>query len=141
MREGLFSERKAGLVTERAVLRSHFFHQLFVVTGIGNDSNKWIILCRCAHHGRATDIDIFDGVFKRNIRLGDGGGEGIKIYDNHVDGWDIVLLHRIHVMREIATREDATVHARMQRLHAAIHHLRKPGVVTDFHYLDAVLGK
>ena len=52
-----------------------------------------MILGRGAHHGRATNINIFDGVLQRAVRAGNGGLEGIQIHDDQINSRDIVLIH------------------------------------------------
>ncbi len=64
-----------------------------VVTAIDHDSRVGMIFGAGAHHGRAADIDILDGIFERAIGLGDRGGKGVKIDDHHVDRRDVVFRH------------------------------------------------
>src|SRR5262249_48026440 len=48
-------------------------------------------------------------------------------HDDDVDRHDVVLCQCMQVLDVVAPREDAAVNARMERLHAAVHHLRKSG--------------
>ena len=52
--------------------------------------------------------------------------ERIQVHDHEVDGADAVLGDRLHVLGQVAAREQAAVHRRMQRLHPAVEHLGKP---------------
>ena len=47
-------------------------------------------------------------------------------------GRNAVLFQRGDVLRQVAARQDAAVHLRVQRLDAAVEHFRKAGVVGDF---------
>src|SRR5690606_31476888 len=44
-----------------------------------------MVLCRGTQHGRASDIDVFDGVGKGAARLGDGFAKGVQVDDQQVD--------------------------------------------------------
>jgi hypothetical protein len=46
-----------------------------------------------------------------------------------------------HVLGQIAARQDAAVHLRVQRLHAAIEHLREAGVIGHFGHGQAGVGQ
>ena len=81
---------------------------------------------------------VLDRVFHRDAGLGHGLREWIEVHHHQVDGRDAVLFHRLHVVGLVAPREDAAVDLRVQRLHAAFHHLRKAGVVGDLGHDDAV---
>ena len=50
---------------------------------------------------------------------GDGLAEGVEVDHHHVNGRNAMLLDRRHVLRQVAPRQDAAVHARVQRLDAA----------------------
>ena len=47
-----------------------------------------------------------------------------------------MLLHRRHVLRIVAPSQQPAVHFWVQRLHAAVHHLREPRNVLDAGYRD-----
>lgn len=50
---------------------------------------------------------------------GHGLAEGVEVDHDQVDGGDAVLVNGGHVVRHVAAGQDAAVHARVQRLHAA----------------------
>ena len=87
-----------------------------------------------AQHGRAADVDIFDGGRKIAIGFGDCRLKWVEVYDHQINRGYAVLLHDRLI--DIASGEDATMHLRMQRLHAAVHHLGKAGVVGDLDSRD-----
>ena len=65
----------------------------------------------------------------------DGGRERIEIDHQQVDRLDAVRAHDLIV--GAAPAEQAAVHARMQRLEAAVHQLGKAGVVRHFAHRQA----
>ena len=76
--------------------------------------------CRCSRSRR-----------RACSRARDRLAERVEVDDDEVDRRDAVRRERRDVRRQVAAREDAAVHLRMQRLHAAVEHLREPGVVAD----------
>ena len=66
--------------------------------------------------------------------------EPVEVDAQQVDRIDAVLGHRRGMGVVVAPREQTAVHLRMQRLDAAVHHLREPGVVGDLLHFDAGLG-
>ena len=57
--------------------------------------------------------------------------ERVEIDDEQIDRRDAMREHRRLVLGVFADREQAAVHLRMQRLHAAVHHLRKAREIAD----------
>ncbi len=57
--------------------------------------------------------------------LGRGLPERIEIHGDEVDGRDPVLGERLHVLRQVAAREQTAVHGGVQGLHPAVEHLGK----------------
>jgi hypothetical protein len=98
-----------------------------------------VVLGRRAQHGRAADVDVLDRVFQRALILGHGLLEGVQVDHHHVDLRDAVLFQLGHVLREIAARQDAAVHFRVQGLDAAVEHFRETGVVGDFGHRHAIV--
>ena len=140
MRKHFFGERKAGGVTDLTA-GLHFSEYARIVCRITQHNNIFVIFCRGAQHGRATDVDVFDRVFERTLRFGHGLLKRIQIDYHHVDGCNIVLGQRCHVGRKIAPRQYAAVHSRMQSLDATIKHFGKAGVVGYFSHVQTLLGQ
>ncbi len=67
------------------------------------------------------------------VDVGSGGGlfEGVEVDHHHVDGLDTVLLDGGSVFGFAADVQHATVDVGMQRLDAAVQHLRKAGEIGD----------
>ena len=90
-------------------------------------------------HRRAADVDVLDArgeVGAARDRL----LEGVEVHDHHVDHLDAVLGRLRHMRFVIALGEQAAVHERMKRLHAAVHHLGELGHIVDRRDGNARLG-
>src|SRR3546814_6387069 len=85
---------------------------------------------------------LFRSVLHAEVVVGAGGErrlEGVEIRNHEVDAADAVLLHRGHVVRQVAAGKDAAVALRMQGLHPAVHALGNAGVVS--HLADRHAGR
>ena len=69
-------------VLRRQASVDHLFRDPFVVFGVDDHRHRGKILGGGAQHGRAADVDIFEGVFQGDPRLADGGDEGVEIYSH-----------------------------------------------------------
>ena len=56
-----------------------------------------MVLCARAHHGWATDVDILYGHIIGAVITGNGGGKGIKIHHDQINGGNVVGLHHVLV--------------------------------------------
>jgi len=133
MHEGFLGQREARGGGDCAAVGLHLGNDDGVVGRF--DDNRAaalfvaVVLRRGAHHGRAADVDVFDGVRQRAVLLCDGLLEGVEVDDDQVDGRYAVLFHRRRVPGVAADAEDAAMHLRMQGLDAAVEHLGETGVV------------
>ena len=98
-----------------------------------------MILRRRPQHRRPADVDIFNRIGQRTIRLGDRGLERIEIHHQQVDRWNTVFNHGPVVLT--TPPQQAAVNFRMQGLEATVHHLGKASVVGDFYRGNAVAGQ
>ena len=105
-----------------------------VVHRIDDGQDMRMVLRRSAQHRRATNVDVVQREFHRAVRLRHGFLERIEVHRHHVDGGDFVVRHRLGV--DVAPGEDAAVDYRVQRLHAPVHDLRKPGDGCDLRRRD-----
>ena len=140
----LGGQAEAGFVADETwgVVGGFHFRQHHAVVGwIADHDHVLVILGRRAQHGRAADVDVFDGVVERAVFLGNSCLERVQIDHHHVDGRNVVLGQLGHVLGEIAAGQDATVHFRVQGLDAAIEHFREAGVVGHFGHGQAVVGQ
>jgi hypothetical protein len=89
-----------------------------------------VVLGRRAHHGRAADVDVLDGVFQRAVGLRHGLREGIEVHHHQVDG-GMSCFCMVAACSAVAAAEDAAVHLGVQGLDAAVEHFGEAGVVGD----------
>ena len=98
-----------------------------------------MILRRRADHRRPADVDLLDRFGNRHALAGDRLLERIQIHHDQFERQNAVFGERRHVTRIVVPAQEAPVHLGMQRLHAAIHHFGKAGVVGDVADGDARL--
>ena len=97
-----------------------------------------MILRRRPQQAGTADVDHFDRLFKRAIRLGDRLLERVQVHDHHINRLDPLLGELPQVLGIVAVGQNGGVNPRMQRLDAAVHQLRKPGDL--FHQRDRQVG-
>ena len=68
--------------------------------------------------------------------LGCRGAEGIEVHADEVDQPDPVLSDRREVLRQVAAREESAVDRGVQRLHAAVEHLRELREICDVTHFE-----
>ena len=90
-----------------------------------------MVLGGAAKHRRTADVDVFDGVVRSDVGLGDGGFKGVEVDADEVDGGDAVVGHRALVFRVVAQTEQPAVDERVERLDATVHHFGEAGDLVD----------
>ena len=123
----------------RAAVRFHLRHHRRIIRRIYHHRHARMIFRRAPQHARPADVDIFNRIVQRDIRLGDRFLERIKIHHHQINRLDIVLGRRRFVFGIPANEQQAAVNFRMQRLHPAIHHFWETGELADFHHRHARL--
>ena len=113
-------EGEAGRLVER---REH----ARVVRRIDRDEHVAEVLGGRAHERRPADVDFLDQRVERRGGIGRGGGKQIQVDDDEIDEADAEPAKARQIVGAVAAREDAAVNRRVQRLDAAVHHLRKAG--------------
>ncbi|MNM83567.1 hypothetical protein D3C81_956300 [compost metagenome] len=141
MRENLGRQAEVGVVADAVGVGAHLVQHHGVVGRVHDHGHVAVVLGRRANHGRAADVDVLDGVRQRAVVLGHGLLERVQVHHQQVDGGDLVLGQRGHVLGQVAAGQDATVHLRVQRLHAAVQHFRKAGVVGHLRHGQAGVGQ
>ncbi len=132
VREHLGRETEVRFVTHRIVVRAHLVEHNRVIGRIDHHGHVAMVFRSGAQHRRAADVDVLDRVFQRALFLRHRLHERVQVHDEQIDRRNAVLLERGHVFRQVAAREDAAVHLRVQRLHAPVKHFREARVVGDF---------
>ena len=138
MSEHLLREGETGL-GGHGTFSLDLLDDLRVVSRINDNCDGTVILGRGADHRGAADIDVFDGVSERAVRLRDRLLKRVEVHDDEVDRINAVLFQSLHVLGEVAAGQNAGVNLRVKRLHAAVEHFRKAGVICDFFHSNAFL--
>jgi len=125
------------------VVPVHLLQKGGVVAGIGQHGDMGVVLGGGADHRRPADIDVLHRLglagTARHRRL-----ERVEVDDQEVDGRDAVRLHRRHMRGIVAQGQQPAMHAGVQGLHAAVHHLGEAGHVGHVAHLQplgAQLGR
>ena len=93
-----------------------------VVVGVIDDHGDVLVILRGrAQHRGSADVDVLDRLRVRAVGARRRRFERIQIHDEQVDDADAVLDE--HRVVDAASREQAAVNVRMQRLDAAVHDL------------------
>jgi hypothetical protein len=100
-----------------------------------------VVLGGRADHARPADVDVLDRLVERHARLAHRLLERVEVDADQVDRLDAVLAHGGHVLGVVAQGEQAAVDLRVQRLDAAVHHLREAGDVGDVGDRELVLAE
>ena len=95
------------------------------------------ILCCRTHHGRTTDIDIFNRILQATIISGYGLAEWVQIHHHQINRWYQCLLYCRHMLRQVPPRQNASMNFRVESLDPPIEHLWKAGVIADLSHLHA----
>ncbi|MFM1943610.1 MAG: hypothetical protein RI897_2592 [Verrucomicrobiota bacterium] len=104
---------------------------LLVVVGIHEDRDAVVIFGGATEHGGAADIDVFDGFLEGDAGAGYCLFEGVEVYDDEVDGFDVVFFGGVDVFGEVASEEESAVDFGVEGFDAAVEHFGEAGVVTD----------
>ena len=102
-----------------------FFNDGGVLRCIGEHCHVFPVLGCTAHHGRAANVNVLNGVFQSTAWLGHSGFEGVQIDDEQIDGLNAVLFQSGHVLGHIAPCQQAAVNFGMQCFDTAIQHFWK----------------
>ncbi len=88
-----------------------FFEDARIVVGRYHNGDIAMVFCRCTHHGRAANVDVFHGVFQGAIRVGHSGLEGVEVDDHKIDRGNPMLDHDGII--GAASTQNATVNFRV----------------------------
>ena len=128
--EGRHRQRELGFFLDATGLQ--FSQYLCVLRGVGEHRHVFPVFGGRAHHGRATDVDVFNRILQGATGFGHSGFKGVEVDHQEVDGRDVVLFNRRHMFGMVAPCQQAAVDHGMQGFHATIEHLWKTGVVSYF---------
>ncbi len=98
------------------------------------------ILGRGAQQARTADVDLFDQLIERRIRVLGRLAERIEVDHHEVDRRDPVCGDGGEILLAVAAGEDAAVHRRMERLDPTVQHLGEAGDVGDVDHREPDRG-
>ena len=138
--EGAHRQGKPGFVGDPSMV-TQFLQNVRVLGRIGQHRDTLPVLRRAAYHGRATDVDVFDGVFQRATGFGHSGFKRVQVDHQEVDGLNAVCRQCRHVGGQAAACQQAAMHLGVEGFDAAIQHLGEAGVVGHLGDRQAVVGQ
>ena len=127
------------VAAETSPVRVELGEHARVVGRIDDHRDALVVLGRRADHRRAADVDVLDHLVERRAAR-DRLAERVEVHDHQIDGDEPGLLHLGAVLRR-RPAEEAAVHARVQRLDAAVEDLGRAGEVAHLAHRDARLGR
>ena len=89
------------------------------------------VLSGRADERRPADVDLFDQRVEWQSGIAGCLHKGIEIDRNNVDEADAVTSEGRQIIRPVATRQNAAMHRRVQRLHAPVEHFGRTGYVRN----------
>ena len=81
---------KTGFVTQTLHAVQVFQHHA-VVRGVNHNTDVRVVFGGRAHHGRATDVDVFNGQWQVTVWLGDGRCKRVEVNHHQINRVDAVL--------------------------------------------------
>ena len=138
--EGLGGERLARRHRQPGAGAAQLVEHGVVGLRARDDGRVGVVLGGRADHRRPADVDVLDDLGVGQA-AGDAALEGVEVHADEVDLLDLVGAERRDVRGIRADRQQAGVEARMQRLDAPVHDLRKAGEVLDRANLEARRSK
>ena len=106
-----------------------------VIRAVAQHRDARVVLRRRAQHAGAADIDVFDQLLEARVGRSQHALERVQVHGDEIDG-RCTELGKVRVVDTLA-REQPAVHARVQRLYTAIHHLGRARVALDALHRDA----
>ena len=111
----------------RVAVLAQLRQDVVVLRRAGDDGDVREVLRRGAEHRRAADVDHLDDLGLGRVGQLRDPRERVQRDADEVDEVDLLLLESLHVLVELAPREDAGMDARVERLDAAAQHLGSHG--------------
>jgi hypothetical protein len=118
-----------------------FFEELGVHRRVAEHDDVAMVFRRRAQHGRAADVDLFDGFGEGDAFFGDRRLERIEVYDDEIDARDDEALDVGEVVGVVAVVENRAEDFRREGLDASAEDLRRAGPLRDRRDFDAGVGQ
>ena len=106
--------------------------------GLGrhDHGNMGVVLGRCSHHGRASDVNLLNALVHSST-TGDGVAEGIEVDHEQIESRDAQLFGCCAMLGIVVVSQQSAVDMGVQGLHATVEALRKPGHLRNLSDGDA----
>lgn len=130
MGKSLMGQHPARLKVHVTFFVKHL-HETGIAIRIRDDHHIVEILCRSPNHAGTANVDIFDGFRFCHVRFSNRRFKRIQVADHQINRFNAVLFHIFHVFGIAAHRKDSAMNLWIQRLDAAVHHLRRARHITD----------
>jgi len=129
--EGFGGEAPQRLMAQAAAARAQLGEQSFVVGVVRDHGDAGVVLGGGADQRRAADVDVLDDDVVRHPAPSRHLLERVEVAHHHVDGLDLVLGDRVHVLGDVTPGEDAAHEAGVHSLDTAVQHLGEAGDLFD----------
>ena len=110
--------RQAAAFLHAQTVSGHTFRHPGIVGRVNNDNDGREVLGGCAEHGGATDVDVLQRIIQGNIRVADGGDEGVQVDRHEINGLYTVLCQFCYMVCGLTAGQYAGVYDRMQGLNS-----------------------
>ena len=125
----------------RAAVSANLFQNASVLRRVGRNGRKGVVFRRRSNQRRTADIDLFNRLSHRNVRLGNGFLERIEVNHDQLEGQNAVFFQTLHVRRVVVPAQNSAEYLRVKRLQTPVHHFRKSGIGGNFVDVQAVFLK
>jgi len=100
---------------------------LGVISRVGHDGHRDVVLGRAAEHGRAADVNVLDDLGKADAGFGHGGLEGVQVHHHQVNRTQVVPGGGGLVLGVVTQVEQPAVHPGVKGLDPPVEDFGKPG--------------
>ena len=128
---GFCREPSSKLCRGRTIIFRHLINQLGVVIRINNNSDEGMVLGCGPDHCGSTNINILNTCIEV-CTLSGSFFKRVEVYDQQVDGCNVMLLHGSFMLGIAAYCQKATMNFWLQSFDTTIHNFWKPGKIADF---------
>ena len=125
----------------RAAVSANFFQNASILRRVGRNGRESVVFRRRANQRRSADVDLFNRLSHRNVRLGNGFLERIEVNHDQLECQNAVFFQTLHVRRVVVPTQNSAEYFRVKRLQTPVHHLRESGIGGNFVDVQAVFLK
>src|SRR6185503_796796 len=138
--EGARGEPAPGRIRDLAAHPELLDDGLVVLRAADRDDVR-VVLRRRTEQSGAADVDLLDRILPGDVEAADRALEGVEVHADEVDRRDLVRAELRHVLGQVASREDAAVHSRVERDDAVAEKVAEARHVRERRHGDALVGE